>query len=689
MVNVQPIVPTRPTGEIDLDAWVDGLVGQPSNIDKEQIRRLAKVLTEPGLVFGVALADLLLELQMDQASILAGLVYRDVRSKQISEQQLMSVLGAEAVEMVQAVMGMASTSLLEMSNSNLQDSEQESQVENIKHMIVAMIDDPRVAVVKLAERVIAMRRAKNYDRKRRQRVAMEALSVFAPLAGRLGIGQVKWELEDLALRYSEEEAYQAIATQLRSKRVDRERQILMIEDRFRTLLKSQGIEATLNGRAKHIYSIWRKMKSKGVTFEQVYDVRALRIIVENLAGCYAVLGLIHTTWSYLPSEFDDYIANPKENGYQSIHTAVSLEDGQLVEVQIRTANMHAEAELGVCAHWSYKGDSEHQTGEQGFRRKTEWLRQVIEWHAELEGAQRLSTLLQHRASDERIYVSTPQGHVLDLPHFATVLDFAFRVHTDVGHACVDGTVDGIVLPVYHQLRTSQQVAVRTIPDGTPRRDWLEQAFGYARTDRARAKLSSFFRHRSDQFKAQVGRDFLAEPLAILALEPDAAQVLAVCESFGVAHEEALMQRLGGGELSLFEIVEAFIIRSSAVQQLVLPAVVDQSGRQLLRLYIHANNREGLLHDITEVFKSLSLALTETSGRVLPQTAELSTDLSTDLSTEPSTEVRAEINMETSVRDWRQTLMLHTRLRHVPQVIKIGLWAREPNTTTTDSRTREQ
>ncbi|MGK0222304.1 MAG: GTP pyrophosphokinase [Limisphaerales bacterium] len=667
MVKVKYSPPVLESGEIDIGGWAGQLAQTHAFIDVHKLKALGDRLANAELNFSLELAELLADLKMDQAAIEAGLIYRMLRSGQISTAGLGAWVEDETKELALSVLRMASASLLEMSNSNLQDSEQESQVENVKRMLVAMIDDPRVAVVKLAERVIAIRHAKHYSVARRQRLATEAFSVFAPLAGRLGIGQLKWELEDFALRYTQEDTYKTIARQLSSKRTDREEQIVGIEERLRLILQNQGIDGIVHGRAKHIYSIWRKMQVKGVAFDQVYDVRAFRVIVTTLAECYAVLGLIHTTWSYLPSEFDDYIANPKENGYQSIHTAVTLENGQMVEVQIRTQVMHDEAELGVCAHWNYKGERDQDAigqasnvKEKGFSQKTDWLRQVIEWHEELGGVERLSTLLQHRASDDRIYVSTPHGHVLDLPTGATVLDFAYRVHTDVGNKCERATIDGINAPLHHRLATSQQVSIITGEAVLPKRDWLEQAFQYVSSDRARAKLVSYFRSLDLQEKVAVGRTYLSPALEVLGAWPGQQIEQQVIVDTGSTSLEDLLERLGGGEISLFETVDAFIMRSAFRQQLALPGVEGSDEFQMLRLNIKAVDREGLLHEITEVLSSLSLALMETTGRVLDQ-APLD-----------SGEKTALISIGTHVRHWHDTLNLHSKLRQIEGVRSVGL-----------------
>ncbi|MEM9624462.1 MAG: HD domain-containing protein, partial [Pseudomonadota bacterium] len=491
MVKVQDALPVAADGAVDVDAWIAHVCQQNEHLDAAALRVTCEWLIDTNSHFlgmSLELAGALVDLQMDQESVQAALIYRLVRSNQYDEREFAAVVGAQASKIAHSVAAMAGTSLLEMSNSALLEKERQDQVENVRSMLAALIDDVRVAVVKLAERVLALRRAKNYQPERRHRIALEAQNIFAPLAGRLGIWQLKWELEDLSLRYTNEQAYQTIARQLKSKRGDREMQVEHMVDQVRGLLRGHGIDAEVFGRAKHIFSIWRKMQAKGVPLEQVYDVRAVRVVVGTLAECYAALGVIHNTWQHIPAEFDDYVATPKENGYRSIHTAVVASDERTLEIQIRTQEMHHDAELGVCAHWSYKGAGQSAPD---FDAKMDWLRQVMEWHEELAGTERLSTLLRHRVSQQRIYVSTPKGHVLDMPVGSTVLDFAYRVHTDVGHACQSARINGNLAPLHQVLASGQQVEVLASGLRAPNRDWLENEFGYVITDRAKAKLTSY------------------------------------------------------------------------------------------------------------------------------------------------------------------------------------------------------
>lgn len=616
MVKVGVGVPQTDDGRVDYASWCARVASEHSHLDVAELMGTCEWLQahdESSLNTCLELAELVVDLQMDQSAVDAALLYRGVREERFSRDMIESRFGGDVAGLVHSVAAMAQTSILEMSNSPLLEKEKRDQVENVKRMLAALIDDVRVAVVKLAERVVAMRQAKRYDPARRERIAQEAKSVFAPLANRLGIWQLKWELEDLALRYLREDVYKDIAKRLANKRSARETQVMHMVDQVRALLRSHGVEADVYGRAKNIFSIWRKMQTKGVTFDQVYDVRAVRVVVDSLADCYAALGMIHTTWHHIPSEFDDYIAAPKENGYQSIHTAVTVSDGNTLEVQIRTRAMHEESELGVCAHWSYKDD---QTEDDYFAAKMDWLRQVMEWHDELGGTQGLGEILRERVADKRIYVSTPRGHVLDLSAGATALDFAYRVHTDVGHACRGALVNGIHIPLYSELKTGEQVEIVTTSQSAPRREWLEADLHLLRTHRARAKVLSYFRSLSDMDKRTVGREVLMAQLDGIGMGESLPVIASgLCASLHLPDEDALYQKMGAGEVSCIEPLAGLLADEGLEGQLSLPGMPAVTFPDNARLRIEGDNREGLLHDVTQIIAGMHVPLTGTTGRV--------------------------------------------------------------------------
>ncbi len=650
MVKVTQPIPVNDLGHPDVDRWASQLVDLYPNLNAEVLRGACQLLDAKDVLRALELGSLIAELNLDDVCVTAGLLYREVRTGRVAISSLQTTFDKDVCDLVGSVHALATTSLLEMSNSKLQDHQQESQVENIKRMLIAMVDDPRVAVLKLAERVVALRRAKTFSESRRQRIAEEARTVFAPLAARLGIGQLKWELEDLAFRYTDETIYMGIAQSLSGKRADREKQVNFLEDKIRGILRGQGINAEVMGRAKHIFSIWRKMQAKSVSFDRVYDVSAVRVIVPRLADCYASLGVVHNTWPHIPSEFDDYIANPKENGYQSIHTALTLDDGNTLEVQIRTEEMHAEAELGVCAHWNYKGEEVEKAP---FAQKMEWLRQVLEWHEELGGTENLSTLLRHRASDDRIYVSTPQGHVLDLPRRSTVLDFAYRVHTDLGHACRGALINGQTAALDRRLENSEQIEVLTDTDALgPEREWLEKELGFVRTDRARAKIVTYFRNLPSARKVDVGKRLFEEACAALDVMIVGVEQIAKFEVSQNVEPGSLFEMLGAGEVSIFDLLTPFITTGVVSLQPGL-AGIEGSSEIPRRFVIRAENRHGLLHEITQILQSLSLNLTATSG-VLDGGAD-----------------EAVITIETQISEWQQCLKLACHLRLIRGVFEVA------------------
>jgi len=629
MVKVSAELPRNDDGRINLPLWADQLCDTHDHLQSAQIEAAGSALAagHPDLLpIGVELAEMVADLNMDQAAVMAAMIYRAAREQRIGHAELVELVGDDAANIANQVAAMATASLLEMSNSPLIEKEQGDQVENVKRLLVSMIQDPRVAVLKLAERVLALRRAKSYEPARRMRIAQEASGIFAPLAGRLGIWQLKWELEDLALRYTEEEAYQSIARHLRGKRTEREVQMEHIIDQVRGLLRGHGIDAVVYGRAKHIYSIWRKMQSKGVTFDQVYDVRAVRVVVGTLAECYAALGVLHAAWQHIPSEFDDYIANPKENGYQSIHTAVTAADGRTLEVQIRTVAMHEDAELGVCAHWSYK-DGAAEDG--SFAAKMDWLRQVMEWHDDLGGTQSLRALLAHRVSEDRIYISTPKGHVIDLPRGATGLDFAYRVHTDIGHSARHVRVNGVEAPLNRVLENGQQVEIVTRDGAEPQRDWLEPELGFVMTDRARAKLYSHFRNLALPLQIEIGRRALLDKLAALGWsETSDTELQGLASELGKQDSDAMWRAVGAGECSAVAAVLKFLAARPNHEQLNLPGIDDDEFPVSIRYRIEVENRDGMLRDITALIGDLQLPLTGTTARVSnpPQQAIITVDV---------------------------------------------------------------
>ncbi|HTO57787.1 MAG TPA: HD domain-containing protein [Pseudomonadales bacterium] len=588
----------RSDGSFDGTAWIDRLCADDPRLDRALLLRAFEFVVtrgdQPLVAVGVEFADLMAELKMDTASIASGLVYRIVRTRRASASDIERDVDAEVASLVADVDRVGTVSLLELTNPRLLALEARDQVDNVRRMLVAMIDDVRVAIIKLAERIIALRSAKSDGPERQARVAREALEVFAPLANRLGIWRLKWELEDLAFRFEDPDAYRRIAQRLEGKRIDREADVDSIGTIFRRALADEGIEADVRGRAKHIYSIARKMDAKHIDFGQVYDIRALRVVVGTIRDCYAALGVIHTRWRHVPREFDDYVANPKDNGYRSIHTAVVGPDQRTIEVQIRTRDMHREAELGVCAHWSYKHDAgKHDAF---YAEKLSWLRQVLEWHEEVGGFVSVGRELRSNIEDGRIYVFTPGGHVLDLPAGSTPIDFAYRVHTQIGSHAVGARVDGMPSALNTPLETGQRVEIVTAPDATPNRDWLDQNLGYVKTARALAKIQSWFRSLDRGHNVAAGRAMIDAEFARLATRTDVA---ALAASLGYAGIDALCLAVAVGERQLLDVVAAHV-------QLDGVAL----GKTIIDL--RCEDRAGMLHDITAVLADDDISISSVS-----------------------------------------------------------------------------
>src|SRR3989440_3336716 len=367
------------------------------------------------------------------------------------------------------------------------------QAETLRKMLLAVVSDPRLVLARLAEELVVLRHARELPPAERERRALEARAIYAPLANRLGVWQLKWELEDLAFRYLEPEEYKRVAAALNERRADRERYIETLCAELRAGLAAAGIAAEVYGRPKHIYSIYRKMQRKQLAFEQLFDVRAVRLVVASIPDCYAALGIVHGLWPYIPGEFDDYVATPKGNGYRSIHTAVIGPHGRSVEVQIRTAEMHERAELGVAAHWTYK---EGGLRDAQYQRKIEWVRRLLEPQEGLDaGASADGDLIEGMRTElfaDRVYVLTPKGEVIDVPRGATPLDFAYSVHTSLGHRCRGAKANGRIVPLTHALANGEIVEIITGRHDAPSRDWLAPEQGYLISVRNRRKVRAWF-----------------------------------------------------------------------------------------------------------------------------------------------------------------------------------------------------
>lgn len=565
MVKVREDQPLTDSGTVDLQKWLSRLQEDVRLPEPERLReacelaqtleldapRSHRVWLTPGSSFrmGLEMADILGELKLDQSTLEAAVLYRAVREGLLSLEGVTKRFGNEVANLIDGVLQMAAISYPLAPNHGMG---QHNQQENLRKMLVNMVGDVRVALIKIAERTCALRQVKDAPREKCQQVAREVADIYAPLAHRLGIGQLKWELEDLSFRYLHEEEYKAIAKLLAEKRLDRDRYINDVVETLKGLMEAQNIHHyDVDGRAKHIYSIWRKMKRKRIDFSQVHDVRAVRILVPEVTDCYTVLGIVHSRWHHVPNEFDDYIANPKKNGYQSLHTAVMGPENKVLEIQIRTFAMHDEAELGVCAHWRYKG---HDTNakSRSYEEKIAWLRQVLEWQDEVGGFGDLREGLSSDVAPDRIYVFTPDGHVIDLPRIATPIDFAYRVHTEIGHRCRGAKVNGRIVPLTYKLKSGQQVEILTATKGGPSRDWLNPSLGYVRTSRARAKIQAWFKYQARDQNLEEGRVLFDREMR--RLDVDGLNLPKLAKAVNYQTPDDMYAALGAGDLRIGQVL---------------------------------------------------------------------------------------------------------------------------------------
>ncbi len=487
----------------------------------------------------VAVGRLLLLQGADPETVAAATISQAIPETELDHEAVASAFGPELAQLLR---GLERAGRIEALDSAGVDAEQ------LRKMLLAIAEDVRVVLIKLAERVVAMRALTKADDAIRRAAGRQSLSLFAPLANRLGVYGMKWELEDFALRFTEPEAYRRIAALLDEKRNDREAYIEGVIATLQKELGALGIRATIQGRPKHIYSIWRKMRGKNLAFESLYDIRAVRVIVSNVRECYTVLGIVHDLWTPVEGEFDDYIANPKVNDYRSLHTAVVGPGGRTLEVQIRTEEMHAHSEHGVAAHWRYK---EGARTDRKFDAKIAWLRQVLSWRNELltgeEGAKRAREGL----FEDTIYVLTPQGRVVDLPAGSTPVDFAYHVHTDLGHRCRGAKVDGQMVPLNTRLANAQRVEITAAKQGGPSRDWLSPQAGYLASPRALAKVRQWFRHEDFEKDVATGRAALEKELQRLGSTGAAHDRIAGACGFPKA--EDFFAALGRGEVTARQI----------------------------------------------------------------------------------------------------------------------------------------
>jgi GTP pyrophosphokinase len=472
----------------------------------------------PLLQHALGAASILIGMNMDHETVSATLLHAVPAYVTDWHESMTTKFGSNIVRLIEGIARMEQIrQFSEMQSTASASGRKEDdieQIESLRKMLLAMVEDIRVVLIKLAERTQTMRNLYGATAEQQLRIARETQGIFAPLANRLGVWQVKWELEDLSLRYLEPDLYKKVARLLDEKRVDRERYIADIVAQLQAELASASIKAEVSGRPKHINSIINKMKRKGVDFNALYDVRAVRILVADVKDCYAALGLVHNLWKPISGEFDDYIAHPKSNGYKSLHTALIGPRGLAMEVQIRTHEMHHNSELGVAAHWRYK---EGKRSDASFDAKIVWLRQILEWKEDVAERGDLLEQFKNELFHDQVYVLTPQGKVIDLPKGATPVDFAYTLHTDLGHRTRGAKVDGSIVPLNYKLQNGQCVDILTAKQGAPSRDWLNPTLGYLQSSRARAKVRHWFRYQSFDENVSQGRAQLDRELNRLGL----------------------------------------------------------------------------------------------------------------------------------------------------------------------------
>ncbi|ORT52138.1 (p)ppGpp synthetase [Vibrio sp. qd031] len=553
----------------ELDGWIASLA-----LDAKSAKRLHKVYLECEQLLnnheqkelllwrGREMIEILITLSMDRSTLIAAMLFPVVSSGMFERELLEEEYGKEIIKLIDGVEEMAAIGHLNTSQSGSATA----QVDNVRRMLLAMVDDFRCVVIKLAERICNLREVKDAPDQVRQAVAKECANIYAPLANRLGIGQLKWEIEDYAFRYQHSDTYKAIAKQLAERRIDREHYIDEFVNDLVSEMKATGINAEVTGRPKHIYSIWRKMQKKNLAFDELFDVRAVRIIADKLQDCYGSLGIVHTKYKHLPSEFDDYVANPKPNGYQSIHTVVLGPGGKTIEIQIRTKQMHEDSELGVAAHWKYKEGG--SGGRSGYDEKITWLRKLLDWQEEMSDSGEMLDELRSQVFDDRVYAFTPRGDVVDLPMGATPLDFAYHIHSEVGHRCIGAKVAGRIVPFTHKLEMGDQVEIITSKEPNPSRDWLNPSLGFVHSGRARAKINAWFRKQSREKNIEAGKEILeAELVKVGAKSKDAASY--ALKRFNVNSTDELYAGIGSGDLRINQIINhinAMVNKPSAEEE---------------------------------------------------------------------------------------------------------------------------
>ena len=563
--------------------------------NRELIERIGCALTAPDLQEQAQLLiDQLLHLPVDSPTLIAGLAFFAATDGDLDPN---SIGSGDAGKLLSTLVRLSSADSAATSSALLQVRRNRRQSDNVRRMLVAMIDDPRVVVLKMAERLVRLHPRRFDGSEESKRAASEVLHFYAPLASRLGIWQLKWVLEDFAFRCLQPDDYLDIASRFKERRSQREELVSKIQSDLRWRLNELGITAEILGRAKNIYGIYRKMREKDIAFNDVHDVLAIRVIVDSVPECYQVLGVVHTSWPYIGEEFDDYIANPKSNGYRSLHTAVYGPQGRVLEVQIRTREMHIDSELGVCSHWSYKGENDASLEDESI----DWMREVLNWHEALDTIEEVDSASRENSDAERMtYVSTPQRHIVDLQAGSTALDFAFKVHTDIGLHCVGALVDGEEAALNTVLKTGQTVEILTQPRATPQRRWLDPDLMYFKTSKTRELLRGYFQDFDRTHNSKAGRDWVQQEIDRLNLKltpEEAARAL----DFNSPDELFIEVALGSmkARQMLVEIAQLQFEVSEVLK-------TDDDRKVTMQIHLSALDRKNLIRDITREIADLNV-----------------------------------------------------------------------------------
>jgi len=581
MVRPTPLTTTddapRTSGVED---WLAAVAANRPEPEREILRRAVALASrahagqrrasgEPYVQHSLAVAGILADLGLDYETLAAAILHDVVEDGGIALDDLKNEFGASIAGLVDGVTRMKV--IQEFQSEPAGSRHEHAQAESLRKMLLAMAEDVRVVFIKLADRLHNMRTLAALPEEKQKRIARETMDIFAPLANRLGIWQMKWELEDLAFRYLEPATYRQTADFIAERREDREAYIAGFVETLSQELSRSGVQAEVTGRPKHIYSIWRKMQHKARHYEQIYDVRAVRVLVGSIRDCYAALGVVHTLWQHIPGEFDDYIATPKENHYRSIHTAVVGPQGKTVEVQIRTHEMHQQSELGVAAHWRYK---EGARTDSGYDAKIAWLRSLLEWKDEVASASDFVDQFKSEVFSERVYVFTPKGKIVDLPAGSTPLDFAYDIHTNVGHRCRGAKVNGQMVPLTHALATGDRVEVLTVKEGGPSRDWLSPHLGYLHTSKARSRVNHWFREQNYDASVAAGRAVLEREFHRLGISDVKFEKLA--QRFEFQKVDDFLEAAGRGDIKPAQIMN--VLQELAGQEFrePPPAIVSRA-----------------------------------------------------------------------------------------------------------------